>query len=171
VGSTTTEISTDTAAPFSASWNSGATPNGAATLIATAFDAFGNSTASAGVAVTVNNVPDTTAPTVAITAPASGTVSGTVTVSANAADNVGVAQVEFFAGATSLGVDAVAPYSVQWNTATFSGAGYGLECADSGLAAVEHLRAALFRLPQRWWCFAARQHEPDQHQRDIRSAG
>jgi uncharacterized protein (TIGR03118 family) len=121
VGSTTTEISTDTAAPFSASWNSGATPNGAATLIATAFDAFGNSTASAGVAVTVNNVPDTTAPTVAITAPASGTVSGTVTVSANAADNVGVAQVEFFAGATSLGVDAVAPYSVQWNTATFSG--------------------------------------------------
>ena len=45
--------------------------------------------------VTVDN-PDTTAPTVSLTGPAEGaTVSGTVTLSANASDNVGVAGVQF----------------------------------------------------------------------------
>lgn len=61
--------------------------------------------------------PDIVAPTVALTAPA-GTVSGTVAVTANAADNVGVAQVEFFAGTTSLGIDSTAPYAVDWSTTT-----------------------------------------------------
>ncbi|HYP78693.1 MAG TPA: TIGR03118 family protein, partial [Steroidobacteraceae bacterium] len=122
VGTTTTEIATDTTAPYSASWNTGAVANGAATLFATAFDAFGNSTASANVAVTVNNVADVTPPTVSLTAPAGGDVSGVVTVSANAADNVGVAQVQFFAGATAIGTDTTAPYTVQWNTTTFTGA-------------------------------------------------
>ena len=48
---------------------------------------------------------DTTPPTVSLTAPAAGaTVTGTVTVSANAADNVGVAGVRFLLdGATSRG--------------------------------------------------------------------
>jgi uncharacterized protein (TIGR03118 family) len=122
VGTTTTEIATDTTAPFSVDWNTGTIANGAATLTATAFDAYGNSTASAGVAVTVANVPDTTAPTVALTAPAAGDVSGTVTVSANATDNVGVAQVQFFAGVTQIGADTSAPYSVQWNTTGLAGA-------------------------------------------------
>ena len=62
VGTTTTEIATDTTAPFSASWNTGAVANGAATLTAAAFDAFGNSTTSPAIAVTVNNVPDVTPP-------------------------------------------------------------------------------------------------------------
>jgi len=118
VGTTTTDISTDTSAPFAASWNSGSVANGAATLIATAFDAFGNSTASAGVAVTVSNVPDTTPPAVSITAPTAGDVSGTVTVTAAATDNVGISQVQFFVGATSIGTATTAPYQVQWNTST-----------------------------------------------------
>lgn len=122
VGTTTTEIATDTSAPFSASWNTGGTANGAATLTATAFDAFGNSTTSPNIAVTVNNVADATPPTVSLTAPAGGDVSGTVTVTATAADNVGVSQVQFFAGTTSIGTATTAPYSVQWNTATFTGA-------------------------------------------------
>ncbi len=121
VGTTTTEIATDTTAPFSASWNTGAVANGAATLTAAAFDAFGNATTSPAIAVTVNNVPDVTPPAVSVTSPPSGNVSGTVTVTAQATDAVGVSQVEFFAGATSLGVDTTAPYSVQWNTATFAG--------------------------------------------------
>jgi uncharacterized protein (TIGR03118 family) len=121
VGSTTTEIATDNSAPFGVDWNSGSVANGAATLTATAFDAFGNSTTSAAVAVTVANVPDTTPPAVSITAPAGGDVSGTVTVSANATDNVGVAQVQFFAGAASIGTDTTAPYSVQWSTAGLTG--------------------------------------------------
>src|SRR5262249_34854488 len=43
---------------------------------------------------------DTTPPTTSLTAPASGTYSGTITVSATASDNVGVTNVEFYAGST-----------------------------------------------------------------------
>ena len=62
---------------------------------------------------------DTTAPAASITAPASGaTVSGTVTVSANASDNVGIAGVQFLLDGVALGAeDTSAPYSVSWNTA------------------------------------------------------
>jgi sugar lactone lactonase YvrE len=65
-----------------------------------------------------NGSPDTTAPTVAMTAPASGaTVTGTITVSANASDNVGVTGVQFQLDGAALGADdTTAPYSVAWNT-------------------------------------------------------
>jgi uncharacterized protein (TIGR03118 family) len=122
VGTTTTEIATATAAPFGVSWNTGTVANGAATLTAAAFDAFGNATTSPGIAVTVNNVPDSTPPTVALTAPLAGNVSGTVAVTATAADNAGIAQVRFLAGVTVIGTATSAPYTVQWNTAAFTGA-------------------------------------------------
>ena len=63
-------------------------------------------------------VPDTTAPTVSITAPANGaTVSGTVTVSATASDNVGVVGVQFLLDGANLGAeDTSSPYSISWNT-------------------------------------------------------
>jgi uncharacterized protein (TIGR03118 family) len=122
VGTTNTDIATATTAPYSVDWNTGTTANGAKTLVATAYDAFGNATTSAAVAVTVNNVPDVTAPTVSLTAPVAGNVSGTVTVTATAADNIGVSQVRFLAGTTVIGTVSTAPYTVQWNTAGFSGA-------------------------------------------------
>ena len=61
---------------------------------------------------------DTTAPTVAISAPAaSATVSGSVTVSADATDNVGVAGVQFALDGNNLGAeDTSAPYSISWTT-------------------------------------------------------
>ena len=61
---------------------------------------------------------DTTAPTVSVTAPASGaTVSGTVTLTATAADNVKVVGVQFLLDGNSLGAeDTKAPYGVSWNT-------------------------------------------------------
>ena len=117
----TTSIGVDTTAPYSVDWNTTRCRTATSTLTAVAKDAFGNSTTSAAVAVTVSNVappPDITPPTVALTAPAAGTVSGTVAVTATAADNIGVTLVEFFAGATSIGTDATAPYSVNWNTTT-----------------------------------------------------
>ncbi len=120
-GGTTSPIGTANAAPFGITWNSGAVANGPASLTATAFDAFGNSTTSAAVAVDVDNVADVAPPTVSLTAPAAGDVSGFVTVSANATDDVGVASVEFFAGPTSLGIDTTAPFSVLWNTTTYTG--------------------------------------------------
>jgi uncharacterized protein (TIGR03118 family) len=61
--------------------------------------------------------PDTVAPTgVALTAPAAGNVSGTVAVSANATDNVGVKQVQFFAGTTAIGTATAAPFTINWDT-------------------------------------------------------
>src|SRR4030095_14257296 len=84
------------------------------TVSAVARDAAGNATTSAGVAVTVDNI----APTIAMTAPASGsTIAGTLNVSANASDNLGVAGVQFKLDGANLGAeDTSAPYSISWNT-------------------------------------------------------
>jgi YVTN family beta-propeller protein len=65
--------------------------------------------------------PDTKAPTVSLTTPATGaTVSGTVTLSATATDNVAVAGVQFLVDNAPLGAeDTTAPYGpVSWNTTT-----------------------------------------------------
>lgn len=63
--------------------------------------------------------PDQQAPTVTLTSPGA-TVSGTVTLQATASDDTGVVEVRFFAGATPIGSDTTAPYSVQWDTTTAS---------------------------------------------------
>ena len=63
--------------------------------------------------------PDVIAPTATLTAPAQGaTVSGTVSVTATASDNVGIASVKFFAGTTLIGTATAAPYAVSWDTTT-----------------------------------------------------
>ena len=61
---------------------------------------------------------DSTRPTVAIGSPAAGaTVSGTVTIAATAADNVGVASVQFLVDGATVGMpDTTAPYSVAWDS-------------------------------------------------------
>jgi hypothetical protein len=61
---------------------------------------------------------DTTPPTVAISSPANGaTVSGTITISASASDNVGVASVQFIWDGANLGSALTsAPFSVSLNT-------------------------------------------------------
>src|SRR5207247_605507 len=81
----------NTTAPYVVSWNTTTASTGSHTLTAVARDAAGNTATSATVTVTVDNSP----PTVSITSPANGaTVSGTLTVTANASDNVGVAGVQ-----------------------------------------------------------------------------
>ncbi len=107
----------DVTAPYSVSWNTTTATNGSHTLTARARDASGNTATSTGVNVTVSN--DTQLPTITITAPAAGTVSGTLNVSANASDNVGVVGVQFLLDGASLGTeDIAAPYTVSWNTLT-----------------------------------------------------
>ncbi|MGZ4411105.1 MAG: galactose oxidase-like domain-containing protein [Gaiellaceae bacterium] len=71
---------------------------------------------------------DTTAPGVSLTAPANGaTVSGVVTVSANATDNVGVAGVQFKLDGQNLGAeDTTSPYSISWDTSTASNGTHAL---------------------------------------------
>ena len=70
---------------------------------------------------------DTTPPTVAITAPATGTVSGTVTLTATATDNVGVAGVQFLVDNNPLAAeDTTSPYGVSWNTTTVANGAHTL---------------------------------------------
>ncbi|MBL7738685.1 MAG: DUF4082 domain-containing protein, partial [Chitinophagaceae bacterium] len=109
-----------TTAPYTLSWNTTTVTNGTYTLTARARDAAGNTTTSAGVVVTVSNVPDTQAPTVSITAPAAGaTVSASISVTASAGDNVAVAGVQFLLDGVNLGTEVTtAPYTVTWNTLT-----------------------------------------------------
>jgi hypothetical protein len=72
--------------------------------------------------------PDNTPPTVSVTSPASGaTVSGTITVTASASDNRGVAGVQFQLDGVNGGAeDTTAPYSVSWDTATASNGSHTL---------------------------------------------
>jgi hypothetical protein len=120
----------DTSSPYSVSWDTTTIANGTYTLAARARDAAGNQTTSATVTVTVNNTPlppDTTPPTVSMTAPAAGTVSGTVTLSAAASDNVSVAGVQFLVNSASTGAeDTSSPYSVSWDTTTVANGTYTL---------------------------------------------
>jgi hypothetical protein len=72
--------------------------------------------------VHVQGSTDTTPPTVALTSPANGaTVSGTVTIAADAADAGGVASVEFFANNQFLGRDTAAPFTLAWDTSSYQG--------------------------------------------------
>lgn len=107
--------SADTLAPYTTSWNTSSVPPGIHTLRAIARDAAGNTTTSAAITVTVLDV---TAPTVSITAPASGaSVSGTVTVTAVASDAIGVGGVQFKVDGVNLGAeDTTAPHTASWNT-------------------------------------------------------
>ncbi len=91
-----TVVGSDSASPFSFSWNSANAANGMTTLIATAFDKAGNATASSPVAVNVANsapppVKDSTPPQLRIDNPVAGAVSGTVSVNVSASDNSGPA--------------------------------------------------------------------------------
>ena len=70
---------------------------------------------------------DTAAPTVSITAPASGTmVTGVTTITATAVDNVGVSRVDFYANGVQLplGTDTAEPYSYSWNTQVLTHGSY-----------------------------------------------
>jgi len=79
-------------------------------------------TATSNTVVSIN-VPDSVAPAVSITSPvSSASVSGQVTVTASASDNVGVASVQFKLDGTNLGSEInKAPYSINWDTSKISG--------------------------------------------------
>jgi len=88
-----TVVASDISAPFSFGWDSKGVANGMNTVTAIAYDAAGNVATSVPVSVNVANtttviVADTVRPTVRITNPAAGRVSGTVNVSVSASDNL-----------------------------------------------------------------------------------
>ena len=100
--------------------DTGLTPSTTYFYTVSAFDGAGNSSGQSSTATATTLVADTTPPSVSITAPAANaTVSNTVTVSATASDDVGVAGVQFKLDGNNLGsAITAAPYSVAWDTTT-----------------------------------------------------
>lgn len=61
--------------------------------------------------------PDTDAPTVSLTAPANNaSVSGAVSMTANASDNTGVTKVEFLVDGNVIATDTTSPYATSWSS-------------------------------------------------------
>jgi len=111
----TTLLNSDVTSPYSFVWTNVAV--GSYTITAKATDNAGAVTTSSPVSVTVTSASDTQAPTVSITAPANSTTynaPASISIAANASDNVGVTKVEFYNGTTLLNSDATAPYSFPW---------------------------------------------------------
>jgi hypothetical protein len=75
---------------------------------------------------------DTIPPTVSMTAPVGGaTVSGTITISATASDNVGVASVQFKLDGANLGnpILGAGPYALSWDSTSISNGSHVLSAA------------------------------------------
>jgi len=84
-----------------------------------AFDASGNtSPLSSQASASTFLAADTQGPSVSISSPANGQIlTGSVIVAANAADNAGIAGVQFYSDGARLGSEiTVSPYSMTWNT-------------------------------------------------------
>ena len=81
---------------------------------------------------------DTTGPSVSISSPTGGTVSGTVTVTATASDNTGgsgMAGVQFKVDGVNVGAeDTTSPYSVSWNTTTLANGSHNLTAVARDVA-------------------------------------
>ncbi|MDD5687959.1 MAG: Ig-like domain-containing protein [Elusimicrobia bacterium] len=116
--------SIDTSAPYAWSLDTTAYTNGSHTIKAVAVDTS-SQTATAQISVMVNNVvtppPVDNPPTVTITNPANGaTVSGSVSVTANATDDIAVTQVGFYVDSVLKSIDTSAPYAWSLNTTAYS---------------------------------------------------
>jgi hypothetical protein len=137
VGVTSVSLSVDgstlgavAASPYAFAWNTASAANGSHILIATASDAAGNAMSSSVTVMVSNNVVvDSTAPTVVITSPAAGsTVSTNVTVSVNAADNVGVIKNELYVDGVLTSTASAAPFTNKWNTRKAKTGAHVLQC-------------------------------------------
>ena len=107
-------LGSDTSAPYTLAWTGVAA--GSYSISARAYDNQGASTTSAAASVTVS-APNQL-PSVALTAPTSGSVATapaafTLTAAASDADG-SIARVEFYQGSTLLATDTSAPYSSAW---------------------------------------------------------
>jgi hypothetical protein len=92
-----------------------------------AIDAAGNESINDAVLFTIGGSPDTTPPTLVLLYPQAGdTLSGTVTVSVDVFDNVGVDRVEYYVDGGVLGtgvpnfVATTFPWSFNWDTSDWA---------------------------------------------------
>ncbi|MFC5742588.1 Ig-like domain-containing protein [Dyella tabacisoli] len=114
-----------TASPYQTTLDSTTLSNGTHTLVAKAYDAAGNVGTSTTVNFSIANSTggDTTPPTVS--AAESGS-SGTITLSANATDNVGVTKVEFYVDNGLTGTLTATPYQMALDSTTLANGTHNL---------------------------------------------
>ncbi len=114
-------VDSDGSDGWTASWDTTAYEDGSHSVSATATDTAGQ-TATDSVSVTVDNGTTDNPPSVSITNPADGaTVSDVVSVTADATDDNGVSQVEFFVDGGSIGVDSDGSdgWTASWDTTAY----------------------------------------------------
>jgi hypothetical protein len=113
-------VGTDTASPYSFSWNTTTSSNGGYSMYSRAYDAAGNTMNSANISVTVSNqvaTPDTTLPVVSIISPADGSkVTNKVTISGSATDNVRVTGMQIIVDGKEVAASSTGNISISWNT-------------------------------------------------------
>lgn len=118
-------VATDTAAPYAFSWDSATAANGMSSLVATAYDAAGNSKASTAVSVNVANnlAADTLPPAVSIRNPiAGGRITGTVSISTAASDDRGTAGLKqwIYVDGKLVASGSGGTLAYSWNTRKFA---------------------------------------------------
>lgn len=119
---------------LSYTWNTVASSNGPHGLTLVARDGAGRAE-QAGVVVSVSNTPDTTPPTVSLTAPAAGAVvAGVQTLAAEARDNVAVGAVHFSVDGVGLARVLSPPYRASWDTRTAAEGSHAVEATAFDLA-------------------------------------
>ena len=113
-----------TTPPYSIQWDTTTTTQAVHSVTAIASDTSNNQTTSNPVMVTVDETP----PKVSITSPIDGSsVTGTVSISANATDNNSVAGVQFFVDGTAVGSEVtVQPYLFSWNSAVVANGSHSI---------------------------------------------
>lgn len=88
---------------------------------------YGRGLVNAAAALTYIPGPVDNPPAVSITSPVNGaTVSGLVTIGADATDDVGIVQVDFYVGAVLIGTAITSPYSLSWDSAIVGDGTYTL---------------------------------------------
>jgi hypothetical protein len=107
-------MASTTGAPYTWTWETSGLSDGTHTVQAVAYDVAGNATTTAAVTVKVDNQ----APVITALTPASGFVRGSVTVTANVTDAMGVRQVVFLVDGADApaATDKAKPYTFAWNT-------------------------------------------------------
>jgi hypothetical protein len=127
-------VASDTTSPYGFTVDASKYGNGTLTLVAKAYDAANNVGESTPVELSVSN--DTVAPTVMILSPSNGaTVSGTVTVSVSAIDDVKVAKVSLTIDGQEVALSYGSSLKYSWSVPPVKGKGKGKGGSSSTLTA------------------------------------
>jgi hypothetical protein len=117
-------IATDTASPYTTTWNPATVALGTHSITAEAYDQAGNSATSSAVSI---KVTDTTAPVASITSPAAGssvTHGTTLSIAATATDNRAVSKVLFYVNNVLKCTDTTTSYTCSWAVPSQKGVRY-----------------------------------------------